>query len=84
MLSLQMKSGEYLTIGENIAVQVFQAGECCYTSPRVMDIREYCKKEQETLWDETRRLVNPHKVYVDLSSRLYDIKIQLLDQMSQS
>lgn len=26
MLSLQMKSGEYLTIGENIAVQVFQAG----------------------------------------------------------
>ncbi len=68
----------------DLMVQVFQAGECCYTSPRVMDIREYCKKEQETLWDETRRLVNPHKVYVDLSSRLYDIKIQLLDQMSQS
>lgn len=68
----------------DLMVQVFQAGECCYTSPRVMDIREYCKKEQETLWDETRRLVNPHKVYVDLSSRLYDIKIQPLDQMSQS
>ena len=68
----------------DLMVQVFQAGECCYTSPKVMDIREYCKKEQETLWDETRRLVNPHKVYVDLSSRLYDIKIQLLDQMSQS
>ena len=25
MLFLQLKSGEYLTIGENIAVQVFQA-----------------------------------------------------------
>ena len=68
----------------DLMVQVFRGGECCYTSPRVMDIREYCKKEQETLWDETRRLINPHKVYVDLSSRLYDIKIQLLDQMSQS
>lgn len=67
----------------DLMVQVFRGGECCYTSPKVMDIREYCKKEQETLWDETRRLVNPHKVYVDLSSRLYDIKIQLLDQMSQ-
>ena len=68
----------------DLMVQVFREGECCYTSPKVMDIREYCKKEQETLWDETRRLVNPHKVYVDLSSRLYDIKIQLLDQMSQA
>lgn len=63
---------------------VFKNGECCYTSPKVMEIREYCKREQETLWDETRRLVNPHKVYVDLSSKLYDIKIQLLDQMSQA
>ena len=63
---------------------VFKNGECCYTSPKVMEIREYCKREQETLWDETRRLVNPHKVYVDLSSKLYDIKIQLLDQMSQT
>ena len=26
MLSLQLKSGEYLTIGEDIAVQVFQTG----------------------------------------------------------
>ena len=47
-----------------------------------MDIHAYCKKELETLWPETRRLVNPHKVYVDLSAKLYDIKISLLDQMS--
>ena len=66
-----------------LMVPVFKNGECCYTSPKVMDIREYCQQEQNTLWDETRRLVNPHKVYVDLSSKLYDIKIQLLDQMSR-
>ena len=46
-----------------------------------MEIRDYCKQEQETLWDETRRLVNPHNMYVDLSAKLYDIKLQLLDQM---
>ena len=45
-----------------------------------MDIRAYCKKEQETLWDETRRLVNPSKVYVDLSQKLYDMKRNLLDE----
>ena len=63
-------------------VPVFQGGECCYTSPKVMDIRAYCQQEQNTLWDETRRLVNPHKVYVDLSSKLYNIRIELLDRMN--
>ncbi len=61
---------------------VFIDGECVYESPRVMDIRAYCQQELSTLWDETRRLVNPQKVYVDLSSKLYDIKIELLDRFS--
>lgn len=66
-----------------LMVPVFQNGVCCYSSPSVMEIRGICKKELDTLWDETRRLVNPHKVYVDLSQKLYDIKIKLLDEMSE-
>lgn len=66
-----------------IMVPIFQNGTCCYDSPKVMDIRTYCQNEQNTLWDETRRFANPHKVYVDLSQKLYDIKIELLDQMSK-
>lgn len=62
---------------------VFVDGECVYESPEVMDIRDYCLKELSTLWDETRRLINPQKVYVDLSNKLYQIKIALLDQMSE-
>lgn len=46
-----------------------------------MDIRETCLKEQETLWDETRRFVNPQAVYVDLSDKLYQIKTELLEKM---
>ncbi len=63
--------------------KIFDRGECCYTSPKVMEIRDYCLKEQDTLWEESKRFVNPHKVYVDLSKKLYDTKIQLLDQMSE-
>ena len=48
-----------------------------------MEIRESCQKELNTLWDEVRRLVNPHKVHVDLSPRLYDMKINLLDQLGE-
>lgn len=39
-----------------------------------MELRDYCKQEQNTLWDESRRFVNPQKVYVDLSQPLYDMK----------
>ena len=44
-----------------------------------MEIRDYCAKEQETLWDECRRLANPHNVYVDLSDKLYKLKTELLN-----
>ena len=60
---------------------MFEKGECVYQSPAVMDIRQQCIEEQDTLWDETKRLVNPHKVYVDLSDRLYKMKIELLNKM---
>ena len=75
----KLKGGTY-TMRE-MMVPVFIGGECVYESPKVMDIMEYCRQELETLWPETRRLVNPHKVYVDLSKKLYDIKIELLDRM---
>ncbi len=75
-------SGGSYTLRE-ILVPVFKNGECCYEPPKVMDIRAYCQKELDTLWDETRRLINPHQVYVDLSKKLYDIKIDLLDRMSE-
>ncbi len=67
-----------------LMVPIFKNGECCYESPKVMDIRTYCQKELDTLWDETKRFVNPHQIYVDLSKKLYDIKIGLLDQMSEN
>lgn len=67
-----------------LMVPVFKDGVCCYHSPSVMEIRSICQKELDTLWDETKRLINPHKVYVDLSKKLYDIKIDLLDKMSQA
>ncbi|MBQ0000575.1 MAG: nicotinate phosphoribosyltransferase [Clostridiales bacterium] len=65
-----------------LLVPIFLKGECVYTSPSVKELREICKKEQETMWDESRRLVNPHEVYVDLSQKLYDLKNSLLEEMS--
>jgi nicotinate phosphoribosyltransferase len=67
-----------------LLVPIFLKGECVYTSPSVMEIRDYCTKEQNTLWDETKRFVNPQTVYVDLSDKLYRIKTDLLEEMSNT
>ena len=77
----KLKGGTYHM--RELLIPIFQKGVCVYASPSVMDIRDYCIKEQNTLWDETRRLTNPHEVYVDLSDKLFRIKAGLLDQMNQ-
>ena len=77
-----LKAGTYTL--RALMVPVFVKGNCVYTSPKTMEIRDYCLKEQDTLWEETRRLVNPHKVYVDLSDKLYQTKINLLNEMGQA
>ena len=76
----KLKGGTY-TMRE-ILVPVFLNGECVYSSPSVTEIARYCEQEKNTLWDEVRRLFNPHKVYIDLSDRLYKVKKDLLEQMS--
>lgn len=67
-----------------LLVPIFLNGTCVYESPSVMEIRAYCQKELDTLWDETRRLLNPHNVYVDLSYKLHRIKTDLLEQMGRA
>ena len=76
-----LQPGEY-TLRE-IMVPVFKSGVCVYETPAVMDIQKYCKEEMATLWDESKRLVNPQEVHVDLSQKLYDIKQELLHTYGQ-
>ena len=78
----KIEGGTY-TLRE-LLVPIFKKGECVYTSPSVMEIRDICQKEKQTLWGETLRLVNPQEVYVDLSDKLYKIKSDLLEEMSQA
>ena len=76
-----LKPGTYTL--RQLLVPIFINGECVYESPSVSDIRAYCAKELDTLWDETKRFANPHIVYVDLSNQLWHMKNQLLDSFNQ-
>ena len=61
-----------------LLVPVFQGGELVYESPSLEEIRAYCARQVDTLWDEVKRFDNPHTYYVDLSQKLWDIKYALL------
>ncbi len=72
-----LRPGEYSL--KEIMAPIFKDGKCIYKTPPVMDIQSYCKHELSTLWDESKRLINPHEVHVDLSKPLYDMKQKLLN-----
>ena len=78
----KLAGGTY-TVRE-ILLPIFKNGECLYKSPALKEIAAYCREEKDTLWDETKRLFYPHRVYVDLSQKLYAVKQSLLDQMTMT
>ena len=76
----RLPGGSY-TLREML-IPVIKNGKTVYTSPSVMEIREICNHEKDTIWDETKRFVNPQEIYVDLSQKLYDMKTAHLNEMS--
>ena len=68
----------YNFTARELQVPIFRGGELVYTQPTLEQIRDYCREQVETLWDEVKRFDNPHSYYVDLSQKLWDIKYSLL------
>lgn len=66
-----------------LQVPIFKDGVLVYELPSVNEIRSYCQKEVATLWEEVRRFENPHRYYVDLSKKLWDIKRHLLEKRGE-
>ena len=58
---------------------IFDNGNLVYNSPDLNTIASNAKIELDTLWNEVRRIKNPHKYYVDLSQKLWNLKNELLE-----
>ncbi len=67
---------------KRLLVRVFDKGKMVYDLPDLEEIRRYCAEQIDTIWDEVKRFENPHKYYVDLSSRLWIIRHGLLEKYS--
>ncbi len=63
---------------------IFKNGELVYKCPDIKESRRYCLEQIDTLWDEVKRFENPHKYYVDLSKKLWELKQSLISELSKS
>ena len=67
---------------ELLTTQIYDKGKKVYKSPDVHQIKKHCEREVARLWDEVKRFEFPHKYYVDLSPKLWNIKDELLKKYS--
>lgn len=67
-------------VTRKLLVPIFKGGKKVYEEPSLKEIREYCLRQTDTLWDEVKRFENPHKYYVDLSKNLWAERNSLIEK----
>lgn len=63
---------------------IYKDGKLVYERPSLEEIRQHCKEEIDSLWEEYKRLDQPQLYKVDLSQELWDLKTKLLNSSKNS
>ncbi|MDR2465574.1 MAG: nicotinate phosphoribosyltransferase [Streptococcaceae bacterium] len=61
--------------------EVFVNGELVCQMPSVDEIKAYKDEKLDALWDEYKRVLNPQPYPVDLSAKLWNEKMDLIDKV---
>ena len=67
-------------VTRKLLVPIFKGGKKVYEEPSLKEIRDYCLRQTDTLWDEVKRFENPHKYDVDLSKNLWAERNGLIEK----
>lgn len=70
-------------IARRLTKPVFEKGKLVYPEYSIAEIKHYCQKQIDHLWDEVLRFENPHNYYVDLSTDLWNLKHDLIQKCSK-
>ena len=73
----------YDFIARPLQVPIFRNGELVYKCPNATQIRDYREQQVESLWEEVQRFEKPHKYYVDLSQKLWDLYRDMIAKTSK-
>lgn len=63
----------------DLLVPIFKDGQLVYQTPNIEETKAYCNNEFNTLYEEIKRIDNPHEYYVDLSDKLRKLKEELIN-----
>ncbi len=63
---------------------VFVDGKAVYSSPSVDEMQKNCRQSLDTIWEETKRFLNPQEYPVDLSTELWNVKNELIEELSNN
>lgn len=67
---------------EELLKPIFIDGKCVYTSPTLDEIKNKCKDIVDNhVYVEEKRFEFPHEHYVNLSPKLYELQMQLLNDI---
>lgn len=67
-------------VAKELEQKIFENGKLIYNKPKLNEISMYCKNALNTIWDEIKRLNNPQCYYIDLSEKLYELKVNMLNK----
>ncbi len=62
---------------------IYDQGQRIYDLPTLEEIRQYAKSNLDCLWEEHKRILNPQIYPVDLSTKLYQLKMDSIDAIRQ-
>lgn len=60
---------------------IFDNGKLIYDEPSLQEIKDFTANNLDGLWDEYKRALNPQDYPVDLSQKLYDHKVNLINKI---
>ena len=62
---------------------IFLNGELVYDDPDIFTKQRYCNEEMKTIYEEVKRLKNPHEYYVDGTEEYINLKNRLIRETKQ-
>ena len=66
---------------KNLREKICEGGKCVYRCPDIEEIKDYCAKQLDAMWDEMKRFENPQTYYVDLSYNLWKLKHDMIEEL---
>lgn len=63
---------------EHLQKSIFVGGKLVYNDPDIMEKRDYCNKQMETLYPEVKRTNMPHEYYVDGTKAYVEFKNKMI------